>query len=51
MPLRRLIVLYEPEASCRARLIEAGRPAEVATEIAFYLGLGITAAWLRASLP
>ena len=37
MPLRRLIVLYEPEASCRARLIEAGRPAEVAAEIAFYL--------------
>ena len=37
MPLRRFVVLYEPEAACRARLIEKGLAAEAASEVAFYL--------------
>lgn len=36
-PLRRLLVLHEPEAGCRERLIATGTPPAVAAEIAFYL--------------
>lgn len=35
--LRRLLVLLEPEAACRARMLQRGHPDEVAGEIAFYL--------------
>lgn len=35
--LRRLVILYEPEAACRDRLMAHGATAEVAGEIAFYL--------------
>ena len=35
--LERLIVLYEPEAACRDRLVAAGHEPEIAAEIAFYL--------------
>lgn len=35
--LRRLLILHEPEAACRERLVARGTPAEVAAEIAFYL--------------
>lgn len=35
--LRQLLVLYEPEAACRRRMMERGFPPEVADEIAFYL--------------
>jgi D-alanine-D-alanine ligase-like ATP-grasp enzyme len=35
--LRRLLVLHEPEAACRARLEARGTAPEVAAEIAFYL--------------
>ncbi len=37
MRLRRFVVLYEPEAACRARLIEQGHAPDVAAEVAFYL--------------
>ena len=35
--LRRLLVVLEPEAACRQRVLALGYPAEVADEIAFYL--------------
>lgn len=35
--LRRFLILFEPEAACRERLVERGTPPEVAAEIAFYL--------------
>jgi D-alanine-D-alanine ligase len=35
--LRRFLILYEPEASCRDRLVARGTTPEVAAEIAFYL--------------
>jgi D-alanine-D-alanine ligase len=35
--LRRFVILFEPEAACRERLVTRGVPAEVAAEIAFYL--------------
>lgn len=35
--LRRLVVVYETEAACRARMAAAGFPPEVAAELAFYL--------------
>jgi D-alanine-D-alanine ligase len=35
--LRRLVVILEPEAACRRRMLDRGYPAEVADEIAFYL--------------
>ena len=37
MSLERLLVLYEPEAACRDRLVVRGFAAEIAAEIAFYL--------------
>ncbi len=37
MPLRRFVVLYEPQAACEARLTEQGLGAEASAEIAFYL--------------
>jgi D-alanine-D-alanine ligase-like ATP-grasp enzyme len=36
-PLRRLLVLHEPEAACRTRLEAGGAPPGVAAEVAFYL--------------
>lgn len=35
--LRRLVVLLEPEAACRERMLARGYPPDVADEIAFYL--------------
>lgn len=35
--LRRFVILFEPEAACRERLVAAGMAGEVAAEIAFYL--------------
>jgi D-alanine-D-alanine ligase len=35
--LRRFVILFEPEAACRARLTARGMPAETAAEVAFYL--------------
>jgi D-alanine-D-alanine ligase-like ATP-grasp enzyme len=35
--LRRLLVLHEPEAACRARLEAGGTPPDVAAEVASYL--------------
>lgn len=35
--LRRFVVLFEPEAACRDRLVAGGMAAGVAAEIAFYL--------------
>jgi D-alanine-D-alanine ligase-like ATP-grasp enzyme len=37
MSLRRFVILFEPEAACRERLLARGVPAEVAGEIACYL--------------
>lgn len=48
MTLRRLLVLIEPEAACRARLAARGVPAEVAGEIAFYLAQATDFAALEA---
>ncbi|MFO1038731.1 MAG: hypothetical protein U1E45_17975 [Geminicoccaceae bacterium] len=36
-PLRRLLILHEPEAACRARMEARGLPREVAAEVAYYL--------------
>ncbi|MBW8723682.1 MAG: hypothetical protein JF625_00805, partial [Inquilinus limosus] len=36
-PLRRVVIAYEPEAACRARLQAAGFDPAIATEIACYL--------------
>ena len=46
-PLRRLLVLHEPEAACRARLEAKGIPADVAAEIAFYLAQATDFAAMR----
>ena len=35
--LRRFLILFEPEAACRERLVKHGATPEAAAEIAFYL--------------
>jgi D-alanine-D-alanine ligase len=35
--LQRFLILFEPEAACRARLTDRGMPGDVAAEVAFYL--------------
>lgn len=50
LPLRRVVIAYEPEAACRARLEAAGFDPDVAAEIACYLAQATDLAAIRPEL-
>ncbi len=50
LPLRRVVIAYEPEAACRARLEAAGFGPDIAAEIACYLAQATDLAAIRPEL-